>query len=313
MSTEVELGEQRAEVPSAPAGTRWRSAARPRAGTPRGRAAGRARSRLGAGAGLLVVLAVASVLVPWLGGLDERLVDYTAVRLPPSPEHPFGTDAQGRDLLLRSFAGLQVSLLVAAACAVVSTLLGALFGAASGVLGGWPDRLLMRVVDTVNAVPHLLLGIVIVALYRGSVLAVIASIALTHWTSVARIVRSEVLSLRERPFVDAAISGGASRWRVLRRHLLPAIVPQAALSTVLLLPHAVWHETALSFLGLGLPPHLASIGNILGEGRAAMLLGSWWIVTFPALLLVASALAVAGIAAWWRDRALPRRRSELGL
>jgi peptide/nickel transport system permease protein len=196
---------------------------------------------------------------------------------------------------------------------VVSTLLGALFGAASGVLGSWPDRLLMRVVDTVNAVPHLLLGIVIVALYRGSVLAVIASIALTHWTGVARIVRAEVLSLRDRPFIDAAISGGASRGRVLRRHLLPAIVPQAALSTVLLLPHAVWHETALSFLGLGLPPHLASIGNILGEGRAAVLLGAWWIVTFPALLLVASALAVAGVAAWWRDRALPRRRSELGL
>ncbi|HYH33012.1 MAG TPA: ABC transporter permease [Pseudonocardia sp.] len=313
MSTEVELGERHGAAPAAPVEPRWRSAARPRAGTPRGRAAGRARSRLIAGGVLLVVLAVASVLVPWLGGLDQRLVDYDAVRLPPSPEHPFGTDSQGRDLLLRSFTGLQVSLLVAAACAVVSTVLGTLFGAASGVLGGWPDRLLMRVVDTVNAVPHLLLGIVIVALYRGSVLAVIASIALTHWTSVARIVRAEVLSLRERPFVDAAISGGASRWRVLRRHLLPAVVPQAALSTVLLLPHAVWHETALSFLGLGLPPHLASIGNILGEGRAAVLLGSWWIVTFPALLLVATALAVAGIAAWWRDRALPRRRSELGL
>ncbi|MHA6629582.1 ABC transporter permease [Pseudonocardia sichuanensis] len=313
MSADVELGRPRSAGPPEHAEPRWRSAARPRAGTPRGRAAGRARARLVAGAGLLVLLAAASVLVPWLGGLDQRLVDYTAVRLPPSPAHPFGTDAQGRDLLLRSFAGLQVSLLVAAACAVVSTVLGALFGAASGVLGGWPDRLLMRVVDTVNAVPHLLLGIVIVALYRGSVLAVIASIALTHWTSVARIVRSEVLSLRERPFIDAAISGGASRGRVLRRHLLPAIVPQAALSTVLLLPHAVWHETALSFLGLGLPPHLASIGNILGEGRAAVLLGSWWIVTFPAVLLVASALAVAGIAAWWRDRALPRRRSELGL
>lgn len=292
----------------------WRSAARPRAGTPRGRAvAGRARARLSVGGGVLIGLALASVLVPWLGGLDERVVDYAAVLRPPSPEHPFGTDAQGRDLLLRGFAGLRMSLLVAAACAVVSTLLGAVFGAASGVLGGWPDRLLMRVVDTVNAVPHLLLGIVIVALYRGSVLAVVASIALTHWTGVARIVRAEVLSLRDRPFVDAAISGGASRWRVLRRHLLPAIVPQAALSSVLLLPHAVWHETALSFLGLGLPPHLASIGNILGEGRASVLLGSWWVVAFPTLLLVASALAVAGIAAWWRDRALPRRRSELGL
>jgi peptide/nickel transport system permease protein len=313
MSAEATLGEEdRAAVVAAV--PRWRSAARPRPGTPRGRvAAGRARSRLLVGGGLLVVLVAASVLIPWLGGLDQRLVDYEAVRLPPSATHPFGTDAQGRDLLLRSFAGLRVSLLVAAVCAVISTVLGALIGAASGVLGGWPDRLLMRVVDTLNAVPHLLLGIVIVALYRGSVLAVIASIALTHWTSVARIVRAEVLSLRERPFVDAAISGGASRMRVLRRHLLPAIVPQAALSTVLLLPHAVWHETALSFLGLGLPPHLASLGNILGEGRSAVLLGSWWVVTFPALLLVASALAVAGIAAWWRDRSLPRRRSELGL
>lgn len=302
------------EKGAAPAERRWRSAARVRPGTPRGRgAAGRARARLLVGAGLLVVLAACSVLVPWLGGLDERAVDYTAIRLPPSPAHPFGTDSQGRDLLLRSAAGLRVSLLVAAVCAVVSTVLGALVGAASGVLGGWPDRLLMRVVDTVNAVPHLLLGIVVVALYRGSIAAVIASIALTHWTGVARIVRAEVLSLRDRPFVDAAISGGASRGRVLRRHLLPAIVPQAALSTVLLLPHAVWHETALSFLGLGLPPHLASIGTILGEGRAAVLLGAWWIVTFPALLLVATALAVAGIAAWWRDRALPRRRSELGL
>ncbi|WP_214366492.1 ABC transporter permease [Pseudonocardia sp. H11422] len=307
----AELLDERAAAPS-PA--RWRSAARSRAGTPRGRVvAARARARLITGGGLLILLAAASVLVPWLGGLDQRAVDYDAVRLPPSVEHPFGTDSQGRDLLLRSFAGLQVSLLVAAVCAVISTLLGALVGAVSGVLGGWPDRLLMRAVDTVNAVPHLLLGIVIVALHRGSVLAVILSIALTHWTGVARIVRAEVLSLRDRPFIDAAICGGASRGRVLRRHLLPAIVPQAALSTVLLMPHAVWHETALSFLGLGLPPHLASIGNILGEGRAAVLLGSWWIVTFPALLLVAAALAVAGVAAWWRDRALPRRRSELGM
>lgn len=292
----------------------WRTAARPRAGTPRGRhASSRARLHLTLGAGGFLLLVAASVLVPWLGGLDQRTVDYTAIRLPPSWAHPFGTDAQGRDLLLRSFAGLRVSLLVACVCAVVSTVAGALYGCLAGVLGGWGDRLLMRVVDAVNSVPHLLLGIVIVALYRGSVVAVIASIALTHWTGVARIVRAEVLSLRDRPFIDAAISGGASRARVLRRHLLPAIVPQAALSAVLLLPHAVWHETALSFLGLGLPPHLASIGNILGEGRAAVLLGSWWIVTIPSLLLVAATLAVAGVAAWWRDRAQPRRRSELGL
>ncbi|MDQ3763687.1 MAG: ABC transporter permease [Actinomycetota bacterium] len=261
----------------------------------------------------LVGLVTAALLVPWLTGLDQSLIDYGAVRLGPSANHPFGTDAAGRDVLLRSLAGLRVSLLVAALCAVISTLMGAVIGALSGVLGGWPDRLLMRAVDTINAVPHLLLGIIIVALYRGSLLTVVASIALTHWTGIARIVRAEVLSLRDRPFIDAAISGGATRTHVLRRHLLPAIVPQAALSAVLILPHAVWHETALSFLGLGLPPHLASIGNILTEGREGVLVGAWWIVVFPSMLLVVTTLAVAAIGGWWRDRSVPRRRSELAL
>lgn len=292
----------------------WRPAGRRRPGSVRGsRSLWRGRARLVWGVGGLVVLTLAAVLVPWLGGLDEGLVDYTAIRQPPSLAHPFGTDSVGRDVALRAFAGLGISLLVAASCAVIATVIGTLFGATSGLLGGWMDRVLMRVVDGVNAVPHLMLGIVIVALYRGSVLAVIASIGLTHWTTVARVVRSEVLSLRERPFMDAAVSGGASRWRALRRHLLPAVVPPAVLSAVLILPHAVWHETALSFLGLGLPPHLASIGNILAEGRQAVLLGSWWIVVFPSALLAATTLAVAGIAAWWRDRTLPRRRSELAL
>ncbi|KAA5831361.1 ABC transporter permease [Saccharopolyspora hirsuta] len=257
---------------------------------------------------MLVLLAFA---VPVLFGSES--VRYDSIRLAPSPAHPFGTDSGGRDLFVQSLTGLRISLLVAGFSALVSTVLGSLVGAVAGALGGWPDRLLMRLVDIVNSVPHLLLGIVIVALYRGSLGAVILSIALTHWTTVARIVRSEVLSLRSRPYVDAAIAGGSSRWRILVRHLLPAIVPQAALSAVLLVPHAVWHETALSFLGLGLPPHLASIGNILGAGREAVLLGAWWIVLFPSLLLVATTLAVSGLAATWRDRVVPRRRSELAL
>ncbi|MFB9903217.1 ABC transporter permease [Allokutzneria oryzae] len=288
----------------------WRPVGGVRAGARRGAGA---RGRLVGGAVALTILVLAAVLLPWLGGLDESLIDYGSVRLAPSLEHPFGTDAAGRDLLLRVFAGLRVSLLVAASCAVISTVLGVVIGGLSGAVGGWPDRLVMRFVDTMNSVPHLLLGIVIVALYRGNLTAVVASIALTHWTTVARIVRAEVLSLRERPFIDAAISGGASRWRVLHRHLVPAVVPQAAMSAVLLLPHAVWHETALSFLGLGLPPHLASIGNILAESRVAVLTGAWWVVAFPSVVLIATTLAVSGLASVWRDRLVPRRRSELAL
>ncbi|QUH00835.1 ABC transporter permease [Saccharopolyspora erythraea] len=291
----------------------WRGAARRRAGTPRGRAAGaRARARLWGSLAVLGALVLAAVVVPAVFGGGD-LVRYDSVRLAPSPAHPFGTDSAGRDLFVQSLAGLRVSLVVAGTSALVSTVLGSLVGSVAGALGGWTDRLLMRAVDTVNSVPHLLLGIVIVALYRGSLLAVVLSIALTHWTTVARVVRSEVLSLRQRPYVEAAIAGGSSRMRVLRRHLLPAIVPQAALSAVLLVPHAVWHETSLSFLGLGLPPHLASIGNILGDGREAVLLGAWWIVLFPSLLLVVTTLAVSGPAGVWRDRVVPRRGSELAL
>ncbi|NYH78060.1 peptide/nickel transport system permease protein [Actinopolyspora biskrensis] len=304
----VELDSGRARPPG---GGEWRSAARTRAGTARG-GTGRARLRARASVVVLVSLVLAAVLVPMLSPAPG-LVDYTSVRMPPEPGHPFGTDTSGRDLFVRSWAGLRISLLVAAVSTLVSTVLGSAVGAVAGSFGGWVDRLLMRVVDAINSVPHLLLGIVIVALYRGTVLAVVLSIGLTHWATVARVVRSEVLGLRNRPYIDAAISAGAGRWWVLRKHVLPAIVPQAVLSAVLLVPHAVFHETALSFLGLGLPPHLASIGNILGDGRAAVLLGAWWIVVFPALLLVATTLAVSGLAAGWRDRAVPTRRSELSL
>ncbi|OLT46634.1 ABC transporter permease [Saccharomonospora sp. CUA-673] len=261
----------------------------------------------------LAVLIGAAVLVPWLAPAGDQLFDYTQVRQAPSGEHPFGTDQAGRDLFVRALEGLRVSLLVAAVCALGSITVGTVIGAVSGFAGGWTDRLLMRLLDTVNAMPHLLLGIVIVALYRGSLTAVVVSIVVTHWTTVARIVRAEVLSLRERPFIDAAISGGASRGHIVRRHVVPAVLPQAALSAVLVLPHAVWHETALSFLGLGLPPHLASIGNILSDARSELLLGGWWVVVFPSALLVLTTLATAGIAGTLRDRLVPRRRSELAL
>ena len=171
----------------------------------------------------------------------------------------------------------------------------------------------MRLVDTIAAMPHLLLGIFIVAMLRPSLGAVVLSIGLTHWLSTARIVRSELLSLRHRPFIDAAVSGGAGRMRVLTRHLLPHVLPRLALATTLMIPHAVWHETALSFLGLGLPPHLASLGNMINDGRASLLTGAWWASLTPGLVLVVVTLALAALTAHWRDRLDPRVRAELHL
>ncbi|KUL70691.1 MULTISPECIES: ABC transporter permease [unclassified Streptomyces] len=289
----------------APQGTVWRSYGTDRRST--------RTVRVRVSAALVAVTVLAVLLVPPLVQLDQQAVDLQAKLLPPSWAHPFGTDDLGRDLLLRCVYGLRVSLLVGVAAALAATLIGTAVGAAAGALGGWAERGLMRLVDTLSSVPHLLLGIFIVAMFRPGVWPVVVSVALTHWLSTARIVRAEVLSLRARPFIDAAVSGGASRWRVAIRHLLPGVLPQAALAAVLMVPHAMWHESALSFLGLGLPTHLASLGNLIQGARGSLLAGQWWPTLFPGLLIIVPTLAIAGLAGAWRERINPRRRSELML
>ncbi|GGT33698.1 ABC transporter permease [Streptomyces kurssanovii] len=261
----------------------------------------------------VAAVALAVLLVPPLVQLDQQAVDLSMKLRPPSLAHPFGTDDVGRDLLLRCVYGLRVSLLVGLVAALAATVIGTVVGAAAAVSGGWTDRALMRLVDTFSSVPHLLLGIFVVAMFRPGVWPVIVSVALTHWLSTARIVRSEVLSLRSRPYIDAAISGGATRWRVAARHLLPGVLPQAGLAAVLMVPHAMWHESALSFLGLGLPTHQASLGNLVQSARGSLLAGDWWPTLFPGLFLIIPTLAVAGLAGAWRERLNPRRRSELML
>ncbi|MBT2902685.1 ABC transporter permease [Streptomyces cellulosae] len=269
--------------------------------------------RLRVSAALVAVTVLAVLLVPPLVQLDQQAVDLAVKLEPPSWAHPFGTDDVGRDLLLRCVYGLRVSLLVGVVAALTATVIGTAVGAAAGALGGRADRLVMRLVDTLSSVPHLLLGIFIVAMFRPGVWPVVISVALTHWLSTARIVRAEVLSLRSRPFVDAAVSGGASRWRVTVRHLLPGVLPQAGLAAVLMVPHAMWHESALSFLGLGLPTHTASLGTLIQGARGSLLAGQWWPTLFPGLFLILPTLAIAGLAGAWRERINPRRRSELML
>ncbi|MEV7171677.1 ABC transporter permease [Streptomyces sp. NPDC093224] len=280
----------------------------------RGRARRSTRTlRVRSSAAVLAVIVLAVLAVPPFVQLDQQAVDLGAKLLPPSWEHPFGTDDVGRDLLLRCVYGLRVSLLVGLVAALAATVIGTAVGAAAGALGGWTDRTVMRAVDTLSSIPHLLLGIFIVAVFRPGIWPVIVSVAVTHWLSTARIVRAEVLSLRGRPYVDAAVSGGASRWRVAVRHLVPGILPQAGLAAVLMVPHAMWHESALSFLGLGLPAHQASLGGLVQSGRGSLLAGDWWPTLFPGLLLIVPTLAIAGLAGAWRDRQNPRRRSELTL
>ena len=270
-------------------------------------------ARVAASAALAGAAALAALLVPLLFPLDQQAVDLTAKLAPPSADHLFGTDDLGRDVLLRSVYGLRVSLTVGVVAALTASVLGLAVGCLAGALGGRTDRLVMRAVDVFTAVPHLLMGIFIVAMFRPGIWPVVASVGLTHWVSTARIVRAEVLSLRGRPFVEAAISGGASRRRVVTRHLLPAVLPQAGLAAVLMVPHAAWHESALSFLGLGIPAHQASLGTMINGARGSLAAGDWWPTLFPGLFIVLPTLAIAGLAGVWRERINPRRRSELVL
>ncbi|QFG69026.1 ABC transporter permease [Ornithinimicrobium pratense] len=249
---------------------------------------------------LLCLVGVLTAVLLLGGGGPAQTADFTRSWLPPSPGHPFGTDHAGRDLLERTLAGARVSLLVGLAAAGTSSAIGLLVGGLAGSVahraGGWLDSVLMRLVDAVNALPHLVLGIVIVALLGPSLTSVVISVALTHWTTTARIVRAEMLALTGAGFVEAAVGAGASRWWVLSRHLLGHVLARALLATVLMVPHAIMHESALSFLGLGLQDDRASLGTIIEQSRSAVLAGHWWPAVLPGLVLVLLSLAVYWVA-----------------
>lgn len=294
----------------------WRAVRDERA-RPWARGSGGAPRYAGAGAGrstlrwALVLVAVVVVVLLVGGGVDEQRADFARAFLPPSSEHPFGTDHAGRDLLDRTLAGARVSLLVGLATAGISGALGLLVGGVAGSVahrpGGWLDPVLMRAVDAMNALPHLVLGIVIVALLGPSLNSVIVSVALTHWATTARIVRAEVLALNAAGFVESAVGVGASRWWVLSRHLAGHVLGRALLATVLMVPHAIMHESALSFLGLGLPDEQASLGTIIEQSRSAVLAGHWWPAVLPGLVLVLLSLVVFLVA----ERLRPRSRGRV--
>ncbi|MGW4847528.1 ABC transporter permease [Nocardia brasiliensis] len=252
--------------------------------------------------GVLVLAVLYAGLVPLLRPVDNALVDFSVSRRPPGLEFPFGTDSAGRDVFVRVAEGMRVSLLIATAAALGSAVLGLLVGVSAGAFGGWWDRIAMRAVDTMNSLPSLLLTLLVVAMYRGSVLAIVVALVLTHWTSVARVVRGEVLALRHAEFVQAARLRGLPGWCIVRRHFVPPALGQALVGVVLLIPHAIWHESTLSFLGVGLPPHRASLGTLLSDAQASILLGDWWLLVFPAGVLVLVALAVSMLGRHWQRR-----------
>lgn len=204
----------------------------------------------------------------------------------PSIQHPFGTDWLGRDMLTRTLRGLTTSLVVGVLAASLSALIALALGAAAATLGDAADTAISWLVDLFMSVPHLVALILISFAAGGGAKGVVIGVVLTHWPSLTRVVRAEIMSLRSSEFVQASRRLGRSRSWVARRHLLPHVIPQFIVGLILLFPHAILHEAAVTFLGFGLPPHKPAIGIILSEAMMHLSAGRWWLTLLPGLALL---------------------------
>jgi peptide/nickel transport system permease protein len=242
------------------------------------------------GLALVLGLFVVSICAPWLAPYDPNQIDLKQVLMPPSPAHLLGTDTLGRDVLSRIIYGSRVSLKVGFVAVGLATLIGLIVGALAGYYGGWVDQVLMRLVDLMLCFPAFFLILAVIAVLQPSIYVIMAVIGLTSWMGVARLVRAEFLSLREREFVTAARALGASDIRLILRHMLPNALAPVMVSATLGVAGAILTESALSFLGLGVQPPTPSWGNILTAGKDNIEI-AWWLSVFPGLAILVTVMS----------------------
>jgi peptide/nickel transport system permease protein len=268
------------------------------------------RNRLAvAGLWIVAALYLIALLAPLLAPYDPiAQVDIARTTyLAPSAEHLFGTDRFGRDVLSRILYGARISLSIGFVATAISVTVGTLLGAVAGYLGGRADAVVMRFTDMVLAFPRLVLLILIVALFQPSMLVIIVVLGLTQWPGTTRIVRGDVLSLREREFVQASKALGMSRRRIILRHLIPNVLAPVIVTATLGIGNTIVLEAGLAFLGLGVPPPTPTWGDMVASGRD-VLTNAWWVATFPGLTIVLVVLAFNLVGDGLRDALDPRLR-----
>jgi peptide/nickel transport system permease protein len=264
-------------------------------------------------AGLLVlgVVAASAVLAPLVAPTDPTAQEITSRLKPPgwsSPEgqlSALGTDHLGRDILSRLIFGARISLVIGLSAVAIAGTLGTLIGLVAGYRGGRVDDLCMRLTDTMLAMPFILLALAVIAVLGPSLRNIIIVLGITSWVSYARVVRAEVLTLRTREFVAAAQVLGGGGGRIVFRHLLPNVLTPVIVIATLEVARMIILESALSFLGLGIPPPTPTWGGMLADGRA-YLSTAWWLATFPGLCIMLTVLGINLLGDWLRDVLDPR-------
>jgi peptide/nickel transport system permease protein len=263
---------------------------------------------------ILVTLALMAIFAdliaphnPEIGSLSQRF-------RPPawvaggSTEYLLGTDHIGRDVLSRLIFGARVSMIVGFTAVIFAGVLGSTLGILSGYLGGWVDQVIMRITDTWLALPALTFAIFMAAVVGPSEWNIVIILGAVYWTRYARVIRGEVLSLKERDFVRLAIVAGCSKWTIMRRHLLPNVLNTAIVLATLMLGVVIVTEAALSFLGVGVPPPKPAWGLMLADGKKGLMAGYWWLTVLPGVCIAAMVLAANLLGDWLRVKLDPQLR-----
>ncbi|MGG0671137.1 ABC transporter permease [Lederbergia citrisecunda] len=239
---------------------------------------------------LTIVVAAIILLCIVVGGAlldqDQIATNLTERNLAPSLQHLFGTDWLGRDMFNRTIMGLSLSMGVGLIGAIGSTSIALILGMAAATMGKMADRLISWLIDLFLSVPHLVTLILIAFTLGGGFKGIVIGLAVTHWPSLARVIRAEVMQIRSAEYVQISRQMGKSRWWIATHHIFPHLIPQLLIGFMLMFPHVILHEAAVTFLGLGLSPHEPAIGIILSESMKYLSSGMWWLAFFPGLCLL---------------------------
>lgn len=256
---------------------------------------------------LLVLMTLAVIVLPMLSQYSYEDTDWYAMHAAPSLEHWFGTDALGRDLFVRTLVGGRISLMVGVMGALVAVLMGTLYGATSGYIGGRTDRVMMRILEILYAIPFMFLVIVLVTFFGRNIVLIFVAIGAIAWLDMARIVRGQTLSLRSKEFIEAAHVCGVSQSRIIVRHIIPNVLGIVAVYSTLLIPSMILTESFLSFLGLGVQEPMTSWGALLQEGANTMEVAIWQLA-FPAGFMMLTLFCFNYVGDGLRDALDPKDR-----